>query len=342
MTPKPSIALPAPPAGRQGWPWVASPPAEWTLPASTGAGPVITVVTPSYNQGVFLEETIRSVLLQGYPNLQYFVIDGGSTDVSVELIRKYEPWISHWVSEKDRGQCHAINKGFERATGEILCWLNSDDTFEPGALHAVAMLFMAHPDWQALTGACHFIGADGGYLDARTRKPVPGVRPPESVCRTPQAQGRETFTHWYRDWFPQSSTFWRREIWLRAGPLDESLHYSMDYELWRRMGTHAQIHVVPDVLSNYRFQEDAKCMLNQWGPSREVLAVNAREMPDGEFRAYAEDLIAFLLDQLDRQDKRHAHAQHLLAQVTESRRYRLGHALLEPLAAVVRMLKERP
>ena len=96
--------------------------------------PKISIVTPSYNQGEFLEETIRAVLLQNYPNLEYFIMDGGSTDNSVEIIKTYKPWLTYWVSEKDKGQADAINKGFERVTGDILAWLNSDDTYEPDIL----------------------------------------------------------------------------------------------------------------------------------------------------------------------------------------------------------------
>lgn len=325
---------------RSGWPWtLAGQPMQAATCTQREEYPLITVVTPSYNQGEFLEETLRSVLLQGYPHLEYIVIDGGSTDDSVAIIRKYERWITHWVSEKDRGQCHAINKGMARATGDILCWLNSDDTFEPEALHAVAAHFRANPDWQALTGGCYFIDAQGGYLHAGSRQPVLGLRPPESVCRTPKASGRETFTHWFRHWFPQSSTFWRRCLWQRSGPLNETLYYSMDYELWRRMGAHAEIHVVPEILSNYRFQDDAKCMRNHWGPSREVLSVNAREMTDAEFRRYAEDMIGFLLDQLDRQDQRYVYVQQMMAQFLASRRYKLGSTILAPLTAIARSLK---
>jgi hypothetical protein len=127
--------LPAADAARRGWPWI-----EETDPAVYAGRtdwPRISIVTPSYNQGQFLEETIRSVLLQNYPNLQYIVIDGGSTDGSVEIIKKYEPWIDSWVSEKDRGQSHAINKGLERCNGVWFNWLNSDDYLFPSALHTL-------------------------------------------------------------------------------------------------------------------------------------------------------------------------------------------------------------
>ena len=113
--------------------------------------PKISIVTPSYNQGQYIEETIRSVLLQNYPNLEYIIIDGGSTDNSVEIIKKYEPWISYWVSEPDQGQSHPINKGFEKATGEIFAYLNSDDLYVPGCLQCVARDFSQdiEPSWHA-------------------------------------------------------------------------------------------------------------------------------------------------------------------------------------------------
>ena len=139
----PTLAeLPTPPAGKTGWPWtVETPP----LPPARPDGspwPRISIVTPSYNQGQFIEETIRSILLQGYPDLEYIIIDGGSTDQSVEIIKKYEPWLTYWVSEKDRGQAHAINKGFARVSGEIGGYLNSDDFYLPNALSAAAVSFI--------------------------------------------------------------------------------------------------------------------------------------------------------------------------------------------------------
>src|SRR5438309_6203079 len=133
-----SAKLPPPPPNHTGWPWTEGAAPLGELMGDGSPWPRITIVTPSYNQGRFLEETIRSVLLQGYPNLEYMVIDAASTDESVEIIRKYERWLAYWVSEKDRGQTHAINKGLAKATGEIFSYLNSDDLLAPGALAAVA------------------------------------------------------------------------------------------------------------------------------------------------------------------------------------------------------------
>src|SRR5687767_11548136 len=118
--------LAAAPVGRSGWPWICPGTARGQLVLAGSDWPRITIVTPSFNQAQFLEETIRSVLLQGYPNLEYIIIDGGSTDKSVDIIKKYEQWLAYWVSEPDRGQSDAINKGFEKATGEVFAWINSD------------------------------------------------------------------------------------------------------------------------------------------------------------------------------------------------------------------------
>lgn len=134
--------LPSPPAGKTGWPWTVQ---TEPLPMRMWDGsewPRISIVTPNYNYGYFLEETIRTVLLQGYPNLEYIVIDGGSTDNSIDIIKKYEPWLAYWASEKDRGQAHAINKGLEKATGSIAAYLNSDDLYLVGALQHIAQAYL--------------------------------------------------------------------------------------------------------------------------------------------------------------------------------------------------------
>src|ERR1043165_8570399 len=125
--------------------------------------PKITIITPSYNQGEFLEDTFRSVLEQNYPNLEYFVVDGGSTDASVDIIKRYADHFDWWVSEKDRGQSHAINKGLERATGDIVTWLNSDDYYPPDILHFVAQMF-DDPNVHLINGDCEIIDGEGKFV----------------------------------------------------------------------------------------------------------------------------------------------------------------------------------
>src|SRR5262249_52247597 len=146
--------LPPPPGDKRGWPWTIEGP---SLPQQISNGspwPRISIVTPSYNQGQFIEETIRSVVLQGYPNLEYIVMDGGSKDGTLNILRKYEDAIDFWISAPDKGQAAAINKGIATASGEILAWLNSDDTYELGVLSAVAKTFQQHPDADVVSGRC--------------------------------------------------------------------------------------------------------------------------------------------------------------------------------------------
>ena len=143
----PTLAeLPLPPPEKTGWPWTVETPPVPPVRPDGSAWPRISIVTPSYNQGQFIEETIRSVLLQGYPDLEYMIIDGGSTDQSVEIIRKYEPWLTYWVSERDRGQAHAINKGLEHCNGRVFNWINSDDYLTPKSLSVVGNHFSLSTD----------------------------------------------------------------------------------------------------------------------------------------------------------------------------------------------------
>ncbi len=222
--------LPAPPAGKQGWPWQVTPAAT---AANITGWPKISVVTPSFNQGQFIEQTIRSVLLQNYPNLEYLVIDGGSSDASVDVIRKYAPWLSYWVSEPDRGQSHAINKGFARATGDILCWLNSDDYFAPDTLQTAARV-LSQPGNQALVGHTAAVYQDG-------RPPLIGLGRYENRMRV--------LKFWKGYQMHQPSIFWRRAVFEKVGLLREDLHQIMDFDYWLRMAEHVSFVNVDQVLS---------------------------------------------------------------------------------------------
>lgn len=177
--------------------------------------PRITVVTPSFNQGPYLEATIRSVLDQGYPNLEYLIADGGSTDQSVEIIRKSESRLAWWCSEKDRGQSHAINKGFAKGTGDLYCYINSDDTLAPGSLMAAAEAYKAGHEF--ITGWVVLLEPDGGEW--------------------PQMPfGRECNTEWFiSNPLCQQATYWAGRFTRELGPFREDLHYCFDYEFWMRI-----------------------------------------------------------------------------------------------------------
>ncbi len=238
--------LPPPPPEKEGWPWTKETSSILDRYPDDYDWPVISIVTPSFNQGKFIEETIRSVLLQGYPNLEYIVIDGGSNDNSLDIIRKYEPWISYWISEPDRGQSHAINKGLKRATGTILAWLNSDDLLQSNTLYFVAKTLTqkTNPAW--LIGASAIIDRDSKI----------------SHYRYPNKIEFENLLNWHENWFPQQSTFWNYLMWQSVNPLDENLHYVMDFALWLAMIQKAKPITTQTVLSCYRYQPDAKCMKN--------------------------------------------------------------------------------
>jgi len=206
--------------------------------------PRISVVTPSFNQGAFIEQTICSVLDQNYPNLEYIIIDGGSTDESREVIRKYERHLSWWVSEPDRGQSHAINKGLAQATGALMTWLNSDDRYLPGTLTAVAAAAVAHPDTHIFVGTGELVYPDG------TRDPR--VPPPQITLET-------TF-----DWvsgsdFQQPACFFREVAWRAAEPIDEGIHMAFDVDLWFRMLTRGFVFkTLPGVFAEAAIHPNAK------------------------------------------------------------------------------------
>ena len=216
-----------PPSAAKGdsdWPWTAF---KQEIPTTKSDGcswPKISIVTPSYNQSQFLEETICSIIRQNYPNLEYIVIDGGSTDGSVDILRKYSEHIDYWVSEPDEGQGHAINKGFEHATGDWLAWLNSDDIYLPGALQRVAGVIRANENLDWIVGST--VVADENKVPIRKFEPVCDTDDwTDFLCNK-----RVTGTS-----LPQPSSFWSRRAWEKAGKLDETLRYVMDYEYWVRL-----------------------------------------------------------------------------------------------------------
>ena len=203
----------------------------------------ISIITPSYNQASFLDETMRSVLDQRYPNLEYFVIDGGSTDHSADVIRRYADRLAYWVSERDKGQTDALNKGFTRATGDVVGYLNSDDLLEPGALAIVARAF-EDPDVQWFGGGCAYIDENGVELTRYT--PKPPSRPGDFFRSGAQ-----------RIWQP--STFWRRSLFDRIGLPDPSLHYIMDFEFWLRLSVNRiRMRTTDAPLSRFRVHSTSK------------------------------------------------------------------------------------
>ncbi|MGQ4646871.1 glycosyltransferase [Lyngbya aestuarii] len=203
--------------------------------------PKITVVTPSYNQAPFLEATLQSVLSQEYPNLEYIVIDGGSTDGSVEIISRYADHLTYWVSEPDGGQTDALNKGFAKATGDIVCWLCSDDLLEPGSLQEVVQFFQKNPQARVVYGDTTWVDIDNKPI--RKRKELPFNR----------------FIFLYEhNFIPQPSTFWRLDLHEEVGGLDSAFDASMDADLWIRFADVTYLHHVRRPWSRMRLHPEQK------------------------------------------------------------------------------------
>lgn len=209
--------------------------------------PKISIVTPNFNGGAYLEETIQSVLSQNYPNLEYIIIDGGSTDNSVEIIKKYETQLSYWVTEKDKGLYHAIQKGFDKSTGEIMAWINSDDFYVKGAFSIVSEIFsnFKHVNW--------LMGKPSAYDE----------------------KGRTTFVHdlkrWSKfnyysgdyEWIQQESVFWRRTLWDSANSqINISLKYAGDFDLWMRFFRYSKLYTLNALLGGFRLRSKNQLSLD--------------------------------------------------------------------------------
>ena len=205
-------------------------------------GSRISIVTPSYNQGRYLEETIRSIVDQREDVHEFFVYDGGSTDNSVDIIRKYESQIDYWVSEKDKGQADVLKRGFARATGDILYWLNSDDVLLPGVLRKVREAFDLHPEWAALTGWQFFIDGDSRIV---------------RFFRMPPEQ--ESWLRWGILHVSQQTCFFKKSVYDSVGGVNPDLHFVMDSDLWVRMlQTGAPWGGIPAYMAGFRQHEEAK------------------------------------------------------------------------------------
>ena len=211
--------------------------------------PKISIVTPSYNQAQFLEETIQSVISQDYPHIEYIIIDGGSLDGSVEVIRKYESKISYWVSEKDQGQADAINKGFGMATGEYIGWLNSDDCLLPGAIRKVVDAFILNPDVEFIYG-----DIDQGESLLESKKLHGGETSLEQILISGDVP------------IPQQGSMWRRSVLNKIGGLGAEWHVVLDREFFMRTVLKCKIQYLPVTLGFFRHHADSKSIsqMSRW------------------------------------------------------------------------------
>lgn len=217
--------------------------------------PKISVVTPSFNQAKFIEQTILSVVNQGYPNLEYIIIDGGSSDDSVEIIKKYEDRVAYWVSEKDDGFAHAINKGFARATGDIFCWVNSDDLLFPGSLEIIGKFFSQYHRVDMVFGDRHVIDADSKLIIKLRYYFYTGL-----LFRFGKS-------------IPQECAFWRKELFRKVGGLDEGFNYAIDLELWCKFAKAGRIKHIPFYLGAFRRHEEGKSSTLTKKGKQEAIAI---------------------------------------------------------------------
>jgi glycosyltransferase involved in cell wall biosynthesis len=208
---------------------------------------MISVIVPSLNQGTYIGETLDSIIDQDRPDVEVIVVDGGSTDSTLEVLRSYGDRIA-WTSEPDRGQSDAINKGLQRARGDILCYLNSDDVLEPGSLSLVTRYFVDHPDSAWLFGRCRIIDASGRPTRALVEK--------YKAAWGRYARSRLSLS--VLNYIPQPATFWRASAMQVVGPIDESLYYAMDYDLWLRLSHVSVPGFIDAYLASFRLHEASK------------------------------------------------------------------------------------
>jgi len=222
--------------------------------------PLVSIVTPSFNQARFLEATIESVFAQNYPRLEYIIVDGGSTDGSRDIIMKYSGQLAWWTSEQDRGQTDALNKGFTHAKGDIFAWLNSDDTYEPGAVTSAVEYLKGNSPVGLVYGDSNYINKSGQVI---------GKFP---AAQTDLHRLRQGYVH-----IPQQASFFRGDLWRLVGPLDPSFYFAMDYDLWVRIAARAQVKYIQQTWANFRLHSAGKTIADDDRCWPEMLQVHYRD-----------------------------------------------------------------
>jgi glycosyltransferase involved in cell wall biosynthesis len=273
--------LPPPPSGKIGWPWTKESSPVPDLMPDGSKWPRVSIVTPNYNYGHFIEETIRSVLLQGYPNLEYIIIDGASTDSSFDIIKKYEPWLQYWVSEKDNGQSSAINKGIEKCTGDIFNWINSDDRLTESSLQKIAV---------EIRGASALAGVVGNFNENSLAS---SSIKNQNLSAANMVMGST------------SPVFHQPGLWLRldklrsVGTLEESLRYCFDWDLTiRYLSKFPDLQYSSAVVCDFRLHEISKTVCDQEGFDKEREEVRLSLLTDKNYQ----NLHPFIKIYIRRQD----------------------------------------